>query len=75
MLKRNSLLSIAVMLFAVGVVGCNNSETEAVDKPLMKDAPPPPPRPNKPVLHPSGGGGGGPAAPKGGATKGAGAPE
>jgi len=64
-LSKICLVLSAIALIGATVVGCG-SKTDAVDKPLMKDAPPPPPRPDKPEVTPSGAGGGAGAAPSSG---------
>ena len=51
-----ALLILSSLAFAA--VGCGNSATDAVDKPLTKDAPPPPPAPNKAHPAPAAAGGG-----------------
>jgi len=57
--KRVLALTCIVAVCIMGTMGCShNSDSNAIDAPLMKNAPPPPPRPNKPILSPSGDGGG-----------------
>ena len=59
-MKRTLMIVLCGMLGLLVLAGCHKDD--AVDAPLMKNAPPPPPQPNKPSVSPTGGGGG---APKG----------
>ena len=65
-MKRTFLIALCGLLGLLMFAGCAKKD-DAVDAPLMQNAPPPPPRPDKPTITPSGGGSGS-SAPKSGTS-------